>query len=844
MVARINDRITQSPMNAIERISQFLDPLWEGLSIWPGFVSLFTSPLHVLQCLVESSVERRKPHVDSQLVDSLAVVNTVHQAYRLLRSVDVNFQSLTSKKASWITSEAGDGFLRTVGNSYHAMALYDPQFGRDLAHELDIQLPADAAPEEQAHIIAHGWRFKTLKRHIMDGRMELRVHGMETMQNELVNIFNQFIRGNPAGVNNPVPQYLVSFIRENKIIEYIVGVDSHPQLVSRSGNVVGFLVVALAYNDEDSDVIWRSVTESQDPRFVAEVLGMLIRTVHLMTSTEPILYLCSKLLELPMDRFDLRMIDYFDNLVSQFRDKHYDRMRQDNKTHVDATAVRLCVRLIREADSADSLSPEQKGNLQRAAGKQIAQLLTLGISDKDKMKIFRQCTQDISEMNSFASGSVHALMALTSPYEAKDVMVLAMDFDLIRVLINEIAKTIEDLSPEPSDAGIKHALMSRLQLLLRITDKAPDTITPESCELLWASLFMSDKVQDNTRAIAWDMLQKSVSRCAKRNSFLERIMNDFLPYVPPERYTTQVLAFAEQAVNYELRFDRYRTYNEDEVISIPGIERIWHFILTAPPGTVEMRAINFAIDVYLDERSIRNAPRSAAEATHVALVDRCVEQLTSAANKLKGFCEGTSSGEDEPMVIIPSEGEVRIEELRFSRSLLFLRQLLHGLRTRPHYTPAQGSPPQLLPREDDIKGEPIELSYQAFTNNTSTQIRKLRIGDLSTASELVDKIVRLTGFTKFSAFKSGQRLDLFQSPRESLRDLKVTSGLLIIRCHPDAIEASIGGRRQSLTLVDSEVLKHFDDLHDLLTLDERLSKEVSIPDTLPRLWESVTNGSL
>jgi ubiquitin carboxyl-terminal hydrolase 34 len=225
-------------------------------------------------------------------------------------------------------------------------------------------------------------------------------------------------------------------------------------------------------------------------------------------------------------------------------------------------------------------------------------------------------------------------------------------------------------------------------------------------------------------------------------------------------------------------------------------------------------------------------------------VDRCVEQLTSAANKLKGFCEGTSSGEDEPMVIIPSEGEVRIEELRFSRSLLFLRQLLHGLRTRPHYTPAQGSPPQLLPREDDIKGEPIELSYQAFTNNTSTQIRKLRIGDLSTASELVDKIVRLTGFTKFSAFKSGQRLDLFQSPRESLRDLKVTSGLLIIRCHPDAIEASIGGRRQSLTLVDSEVLKHFDDLHDLLTLDERLSKEVSIPDTLPRLWESVTNGSL
>ncbi|KAL1955095.1 hypothetical protein VTO42DRAFT_9029 [Malbranchea cinnamomea] len=827
MVSRINDRISQPPVDSLRLISEFVTLILASVSTWPVLGPCFTCALQVINSMVHSALERRRFVADSSLTDSPVPTHTLRQAYDILRPMDKVFQSLLSKKPGWITSDTSDIFLRTIGGSYHVMAISSHQFGRDIAQDLGIELPESATPEEHAHIVHYGWRFIVLKRQITDGRMELRVQGVETMQTDLVFIYNQFIRGNPPGVDGPVPQYFVKYIRDNKLLDYLVGVDSHPQLISRSGNIIGFLVATFTYRNEDSDVIWKAVTESHDPRFVAEIMALLVRITALMTAPEDILYLCTKLVELPLNRFDQRMIEYFDQLLNTYKDKHERcRFEAQEYPNVDVIPVRLCVRLIREVRSEAGLTTEQKTQLQQVAGKQLSQLFALGITDQDKNELFQSCTEDIAKMNEFAVGSIHALLSLTSPYDGKDVTQLALEFDLTRLIIDELAHTVNSATAEVAKSSLKPELVPRIQLLLRIADKVPDKISSESSELLWDSLFMAEKLQDGSRSLAWEMLSKSLAQCARRNSFLERFMNDFLPRVPPEKFTPEILTFAEQAVSYELRFDRIPRYEENEVITIPGMERIWRIILTAPPGTVEMKAINFAIDVYLDDNSIRNAPRSAAEATHVALVDRCVEQLKIAASKLKGSYDSTSSGEDESMVILPSTAEICLEELRFSRSLLFLRQLLHGLRIRPQYTPPQGSPPHLILREDEVKGDPIELSYQAFSDSSNTPIRKLQIGDLSTLSELVDRLTTLTGFSKFSAFSAGRRLDLVGNATQTLRDLKLGSGLLMLRKHPDAVEMPVGRRRQSLTLVDSEVLKHFDDLYGLLSLDEKLSKEI------------------
>ena len=121
----------------------------------------------------------------------------------------------------------------------------------------------------------------------------------------------------------------------------------------------------------------------------------------------------------------------------------------------------------------------------------------------------------------------------------------------------------------------------------------------------------------------------------------------------------------------------------------------------------------------------------------------------------------------------------------------------------------------------------IDIRYQAFDGGARSKVRSLRIGDLSTASELYETLVKMTGFSKLMIIFSGQRMDLLEKPDQMLRDLKLSSGLLIVRRDPSC-RGTAGRKFQPLTSVDNEVLKHFDDLYDLLNLDDHLAREVRL----------------
>ncbi|KAL1967875.1 hypothetical protein VTN77DRAFT_2564 [Rasamsonia byssochlamydoides] len=826
LVARINDQIAYSPFDALQRVSDFVSCAFSLLQRWPHLAPILVSALNVIHNLVESGHERRNHGAEDDLIDSPVLVRTIKNSYILFRAVDEKYQMHISKKSPWVTADISESLLRYIGSAYQAFGGLDPSFVLRLARDLSVELPEDAKSDEYLPIIHFSWRFSLLKRHIMEGRMELRVFGMETMQSDLVSVWRQHIQGNPDGIENSIIQYLVKFLRDNRIVEYIVGVDSHPQLISRSGNIVGFLVVTSTYIDADTDTIWKAVTESQDQRTVGEVLAMLTRTFIMHpASSNALLYLCSKLLELPLNRFDSRMIEFCEQLLLNVREKHGERSRHEplDILHVDSIPLRLCVRLIRESTACHEFSVEHKTSLQKFASVQLSQFLSLGMSEADKLDVYERCIQDIAEMNQFASGSIQALNALLPAYDSHEIRKLTSDFDLTRLGIMEFCHFWETEQSDFTDSFSKNALLSRIQLLNRIIDKVPETITPDLSDTLWTRVFMTGNV-DQARAPLWDMLCRVTGHCGTPNPFIERCLHEYLPDLPPEKYSPEILAFAEQAVAYEIRFNPPPVPGENEIISLPGMDRIWHLILTAPPGTIESKATSFAIEVYLDHTLIRRAPPSTAEATHISLVDRCVEQIRSAAGKLKAFKDGSTSGEDESMVAGADEHEIRAEELRFSRSLLFLQQLLQGIRTRPQYSPPQGQPPDLPERIG--KGDPIEIPYQCFNGGSQSKVRTLQIGDLCTASELVDRLVRLTGFTKFSTIYGGQKINLLENPDATLRELRFRAGLLIIRKINDGPEVSLTGRRQSLTLVDSEVLKHFDDLYDLLSLEDRFAKEI------------------
>jgi hypothetical protein len=77
------------------------------------------------------------------------------------------------------------------------------------------------------------------------------------------------------------------------------------------------------------------------------------------------------------------------------------------------------------------------------------------------------------------------------------------------------------------------------------------------------------------------------------------------------------------------------------------------------------------------------------------------------------------------------------------------------------------------------------------------------------------------------AICGGQRLNLLEDPEALVGDMKkLQGGLLILRKAPDAQEIVRDNGQNFLESVDSEVMKHLDEVYDFLALKESVAGEV------------------
>ncbi|KAJ5939410.1 hypothetical protein N7466_002544 [Penicillium verhagenii] len=808
-------------LGVVQELTDYASMIMHNTAKCPSWIAALVPFLFVTTSLVDSTLERRQTLSEGLPLDSPSDTPHLKLLYETIRLLDEKFQEWIAKKSPWLTSDQADQFLRNIQRSFTLLCVRDSDFIKKLSKDLSINIPEDADSQNQLSVVTWGWKFRILKKYTMEGRMELRAQGVESMQGELITIWNDYLKPNPSSVALPFVQHLVHFILDNKIVNYLVGVDSHPQLISRCSNIVGFLIVTSNYTNSETDIIWETLIHSQDSRIVSEVSAMLVRTFWMHRREAPaLIYICDKILELPMDRLDAGFIEICGGLLNRMA----DLTDSASVSYIDPIALRLCVRLIRESTAAEDMSVDRKKSLQTVGTKNLERFIKFGISADDRMKIYELCIQDIADKNQFTAGSIQVLSALIPTHDSQEMRKLADEFDLTRLVIHDLLHTVNDDHVDFADGFSHHGLISRVAILFRLIDIAPDTITPELASSFWNEILLSHRLGQDGHKAVWDMMVNALARSSQSNPFLERCIHDYLSGLSPSDYTPELLSFAKHSINYDIRFKPPLLAGENEVITIPGMERIWKFILTALPGTIEAEATAFAIEIYLDHVIIRNSPRSAVEATHIAIVNRCIDQLKSTAETLK-VAESTEANADSSMESVTLNGDVLVgpNELKFRRSLLFLRQFLYGLRTRPHYSPPRGTPPCLPERP--LKGKPVDIFWQSFGNGTSP-VSTLRIGDLSTATELSERLTQLAGFSKISIIWGGKRIDLLKDPEALVKDMSLHTGLLLLHKVPDAQEVSRDSRQQSLTTVDSEVLKHFDEIYELLSLKDDLAREI------------------
>ncbi|OCT53191.1 putative ubiquitin C-terminal hydrolase [Cladophialophora carrionii] len=764
--------------------------------------------------------------------------NIRNGAAEIVLQADKAIQHAIGKQLAWLNLETAKGIIDTLNPMISAIGEEIPQIGQDIISTSGVGF-ADSDLTDLPLTMQYAWKFKILRKFITNGRMELRVYGVETMSSDLVAVHRVYIDNQPyPPMNHPVVRYSVKFIKENQLVDYVVGVDSHPQLIHRAYNVVGFLCVSKTYTDADTDVIWKTIVDSQDPRTVHEVFNLL-RNCFNVYELPDLYYICRKLSEYPFERLDISVLQFAASLFDNIRSKASALMLHPGFL-IDPITWTLCIKLMREASLEQHACLEQALLIRRDFPQYLSNLLSLGrpdfhlavSSDGGWDQIIAEVATNLKAHSKCATGDfqvLHCLLGLLGRLGAAEAM---QKFDLLGLLVADFAYLREHfnamLERHVSPLSIEAMYEVRSTCLTYFLLHMPDSFTPGLVQELWTSFYAFSELPSSVRAAAWDKLSHVAKPKQNKdaNIVVDLILENHLPTLASHDYNQSVLEFIRTSVQYTIRRTPQESLDSENVIMVPGIERMWKVMLEAPPNSVENEATDFIIRMYLDNPIVTKRPKSVIDATHSSLVDRSVQQVMSSASKLKSYTDGTTSGEDEPMVIIASEGEIRAEELRFDRSLLFLRKFLEGMKLRPRYSPIPDQQAQVLPVFPARRGETIDLNIQVMASKYVTEkMQKVAVGSENTCDELHKYLCEASGFTQFSIFHMGQKVSL-AGQTTSIADSKVASGSLIVHKTLNTPDSPPTRSTRATSPVDNKIMHHFDDLYDLLDADERLSREV------------------
>ena len=745
--------------------------------------------------------------------------------WSFFQTVDAKFQELICKQNSALNMDS----IRSMIEAYLTPILYSAvQF---FGVNTDAYVPEQFRPEldallmlEKMFFVWSAWKMRLLKKCIMQGRMDSRALGVEMMSEHLVDAYQKFINQKRIDPLHLVPRFLADFIIENDLVSYLVGVESHTQLVSRSKNVIGFLIVSQRYTEKETDTIWNAVLTSQDSRFSDAVMNTALGFIEL-SPADVVCYWFGKLNKLAVKHFELPYIRTFAETLTNMMAK-FESPDMDETGHHS-----FWVRLIQEAYNTPDVSPDKRKEILSFAMHVFKMSVQPRLRDSDREAIYAQCVASISRGSPLSIGSIAVLNQLL------DGSLLRRDADLKMLeseyhLTNEIVKDFSRLahSKAASDThnrGSAELLGERLKVISKIISFLPESLTSDLTKELWEALVGEKSVGDKCRDTAWLMLAKAINGSKSRaNCFFEKVLHEHFRKLSSECFTISVFPFVKAATGYEQNLVPQTDEGQELQRKICAGELYWPVSLKAKSSELGNKAIQNLVETQLKSQDGKTEDISKVMDAHALFVARAVQHLTTASQELQRLTDGTSSGEDDAMVIIATDDEVAAARLRFIRSLTILHKFVQQARLHRSFSPDLSVKSSDSPAQ--INGEEVSFRYQPHVGGKALDFRTLKIGDAETVEEMLEQLKHATGFLKFVLIAGGQKLDQHLQKDTKIRDLDIlrNPGPLLIQKQPGSKSQKIYKSMGGLNRVELEIMKHFSVFYNLLGLDDELGEHV------------------
>ncbi|EON64461.1 hypothetical protein W97_03693 [Coniosporium apollinis CBS 100218] len=748
------------------------------------------------------------------------------QAAELVQNVDGELHDTVARLNSGLPIDfRRDLALRPARLITHAMELDEHLARRLFAERIDsTRLEGKVELRHYPDLVSNVWKITFLMKYITKGRMDLRVLGVETLSRELVEVYKKFNRS-PHNHLHPVLQYLAGILLESKVVDYMMGVNSHHQLISRSGNVIGFLAVTRRYTSRETDIIWDTITKGQDPGIVATTLQMLPTVTGLVEASE-LLYFCDKLSRLSPDAFNPDMVSFTRDLFEKIRNRRGDYATEGNSL----LPHQVCMRLIRETCALETTDAHAVFEM---ATHELLLFSQLMANADDRRTICKDCAQSVKDQMKDATGSIRILLTMVRLMPEQDMDFLAQELDLTQHLIKEFCSYVDNgrhLGPSVSQ---NTGMNVRLELLLSYFVRCrPQTIPENLYGSFWDHLVGKDALRNDLRDAAWQFLSDIHRQPGVHNQFLDWCIANRLTTVEPEHFSQVFYQFVTQLTQHQIRTELQ--VSDDGVIQIPSHELLWKMVLTAPDNTIEFHTAKFLATTYLDPVLRKHVGLAVMEASHTAVVNLCMQQLAStfAARRALASSAPCSNASDHPLESLPQSNtketapestSIEATELHFTRTLLFLKTLLTHVRINPDYSlPKALTAGAVASSFDELPGNVVDLRYQAFDGGPS-ELKTIQVGDLETHLSIYRRLQSLTGFAEFTVISGGQWLDLRTEPSPTLHDSAIhTKGALLVKKTAGGEEVKVPSLREE-SVIERGIKSHFDQLYSFMDSGDKLS---------------------
>ncbi|KAK2025583.1 ubiquitin carboxyl-terminal hydrolase [Colletotrichum zoysiae] len=758
-----------------------------------------------------SSLESAK----SRLADGHTLYHLVADA--LHRTIENKVTQLSNEMTQGLVTSLSDILKISLGSD-HRLATERLKAYRQ-AHP---DLPHRFTPEA----ISSEWRLGVFGKLITSSQMQLRVMAASTMCHDLVTCWKRY-NDNEDEDCKLFLNYVAEYLLGTKLVDYILGPTCHPEITVESGNIVGFLVVTRFYRSEQTDLLWQTITTTQDPRVSEALIRMTTSIVNLFYKEE-LLYLCEKLQTLPIDNFTPPVRGLCENSLKALQTK----IQLAGETQ-SVLPLRICIRLLRESSVYVSDSVVAHPDVHHFALNKLRELVRDGIEPEIRREIYHDCIKDIASKTPTTLGTLSCLSVALRPAVVSELRVLTTEHNLTLLLVDELEHAIE----QGKQAGIRRIIGGtfnhpRRDLIANILVHEPSTITSDLGPRLWDMLVGHGAACQDDRDDAWKILN-ATPKTAHGNPFLSVCFSEYLPSLPRDCLCGGALEFVRNAVLPRVNEINDIILDDSESLAQSGVEQLWRMILDAEDAAIvakEMTLVDAAIqtlvgDIYVDSESILAYPHHRACQVHLGLVARCLKQMEDSAKRLEAFNDGTRSGDDEPMVIVATEDQVLEQERIFTRSLAVLRHFLNAHQAKAHFSAPDLR--ALTPGSPSVaEGEPAELKFQSFDGNTQTDIMPLEVGRQNTAASLLASIRQATGFDNYRIYYRGHPF----APNESdvcrsLEELKIHDGLILVK-REETGTAMASRIKPGASLLEIEILGHFDQLWNYLSMQEVIAAEI------------------